>query len=130
MTDQHIFNNIDEYIAGFPSEIQERLQAVRATIRECAPTAEETISYQMPTFRLHGNLVHFAAFRQHIGFYPVPSGIAAFADELSRYKQGKGSVQFPFTEPLPLELIARIVKFRVAENLAKSTARSKKPKSK
>lgn len=112
-------NTIDEYIAAFPSEVQERLQAMRATIHAAAPEATEKISYQMPTFYLHGNLVHFAAFKNHIGFYPVPSGIEAFREELSAYPQGKGSVQFPFDRPLPLDLVSRIVKFRVEENLKK-----------
>jgi uncharacterized protein YdhG (YjbR/CyaY superfamily) len=117
---------IDEYIAGFPHEVQKILQKLRATIRKAAPEAAETINYRMPTFTLKGNLVHFAAFQNHIGFYPVPSGIEAFRDELSRYHQGKGSVQFPIDEPLPLDLIAQIVKFRVHENLEKAAAKGKK----
>lgn len=112
---------IDEYIAGFPKDIQSKLQALRATIRQAAPEAEEAISYQIPTFKLAGkNLVHFAAFKNHIGFYPVPSGIEAFKKELSVYKTSKGAVQFPLDQPLPLKLIARMVKFRVKENLAKA----------
>jgi uncharacterized protein YdhG (YjbR/CyaY superfamily) len=118
------FTSIDEYIATFPEEIQKKLQEMRATIRAAAPDAEEKISYQMPTFTLNGNLVHFAAFKNHIGFYPAPRGIEAFKDELSIYKGAKGSVQFPLDRPLPLELVSRIVKFRVAENLAKA---EKKP---
>ncbi len=110
---------MDEYIATFPAEIQEKLQEMRAAIRAAAPDAEEKISYQMPTFALKGNLVHFAAFKHHIGFYPAPRGIEAFKDELARYKGAKGSVQFPLDEPLPLDLVGRIVKFRVAENLGK-----------
>ncbi|MBI5032626.1 MAG: DUF1801 domain-containing protein [Chloroflexi bacterium] len=117
--------NIDEYIADFPQDIQERLQQMRATIHQAAPDAEEAISYQMPTFRLKGNLVHFAAFKNHIGFYPVPTGIEAFKKELSVYKMAKGSVQFPLDEPLPLKLITRIVKFRAKENLAKAKAKAK-----
>ncbi len=118
--------DIDEYIAGFPPDVQEVLEHVRATIRDAAPGAEETISYQMPTFRLEGNLVHFAAFKKHIGFYPAPTGVDEFKDELSRYKGGKGSVQFPLDKPMPLELIRRIVEFRVEENLARAEARRKK----
>ena len=117
---------IDDYIAGFPPDVQAILQKIRATIRKAAPQAEETISYQMPTFTLHGNLVHFAAFKSHIGFYPVPTGIEAFKKELSAYPSGKGSVQFPLDQPIPYGLISKIVKFRVKENLAKAAARGKK----
>jgi len=117
---------IDEYIAGFPPDVQAILQKIRATIRKAAPQAEETIKYQMPTFTLHGNLVHFAAFKNHIGFYPVPTGIEAFKRELSVYKGGKGSIQFPLDQPIPYGLISKIVKFRVKENLAKAEARGKK----
>lgn len=120
--------NIDEYIAGFPDDIQELLIRIRLTIKEAAPEAEETIKYQMPTFRLHGNLVYFAAYKNHIGFYPVPSGIEAFKGELSVYKQGKGSIQFPLNKPIPFDLIRRIVQFRVEENKAKATAKGKKKK--
>ena len=117
---------IDEYIAGFPPDVQAILQKIRATIHKAAPQAEETISYQMPTFVLHGNLVHFAAFKHHIGFYPVPTGIEAFKKELSAYPSGKGSVQFPLDQPIPYGLISKIVKFRVKENLAKAEAKKKK----
>jgi uncharacterized protein YdhG (YjbR/CyaY superfamily) len=117
---------IDEYIAGFPREIQELLETVRATIKEVAPEAEEAISYQMPTFKLKGNLVHFAANTNHIGFYPTPTGIKEFEQELSAYKGGKGSVQFPLDQPLPLELIRKIVRYRVAENLKKAEAKKGK----
>jgi uncharacterized protein YdhG (YjbR/CyaY superfamily) len=113
------FNSIDEYIATFPAEIQKLLQEMRAVIHAAAPDATEKISYQMPTFFLNGNLVHFAAFKNHIGFYPAPRGIEAFAQELSVYKGAKGSVQFPIDSPLPFDLISRIVKFRVSENLKK-----------
>ena len=116
-------NTIDEYISGFPAGIQVLLEQIRTTIREAAPDAEEAMKYAMPTFVLNGNLVHFAAFRSHIGFYPVPSGIEAFKKELSVYKGGKGSVQFPLDQPMPLDLIARIVKFRVDENLQKAKKR-------
>jgi len=112
------YRNIDEYIETFPQEVQEKLQKVRQTIHEAAPEAEEAISYQMPTFKLNGNLVHFAGYEHHIGFYPVPTGMEAFKKELSQYKTGKGSVQFPLDQPLPLDLIRRIVEFRVKENLA------------
>ncbi len=113
-------NNIDAYIAGFPEETQKRLQQIRTVIKQAAPDAEETIKYALPTFVLHGNLVHFGAFKNHIGFYPVPSGIEAFKKELAAYKQAKGSVQFPFNQPLPLELISKIVAFRVKENSEKA----------
>jgi uncharacterized protein YdhG (YjbR/CyaY superfamily) len=118
-----ISTTIDEYIAGFPPEVQEILQKVRETIRKAAPDAREAIKYRMPTFTLAGNLVHFAAFKKHIGFYPVPSGIEKFRAELSVYEQGKGSVQFPLDQPIPYDLIARIVKFRVEENLKKAQAK-------
>ena len=116
---------IDEYIATFPADAQAILQKVRDTIRKAAPQAEEAISYQMPTFKLNGNLVHFAAFKNHIGFYPVPSGIEKFKKELSTYKGAKGSVQFPLDRPIPYGLIGRIVKFRVKENLSKAKAKRK-----
>ena len=108
--------SIDEYIAGFPRETQARLREVRDLIRTTAPEATETISYAIPTFDLNGkHLVHFAGFPKHIGFYPIPSGMEAFKEDLAPYKQGKGSVQFPLDQPLPLDLIRRIVEFRVAE---------------
>jgi uncharacterized protein YdhG (YjbR/CyaY superfamily) len=112
--------SIDEYIANYPVEVQKKLQEIRAVIKAAAPGAEEKISYQMPAFTLNGNLVYFAAFKNHIGFYPIPSGIEEFKKELSVYKQGKGSVQFPLDKPLPVKLIRRIVKFRVRENLEKA----------
>lgn len=111
---------IDEYISGFPSDVQSVLQTLRQTIHQAAPDALEKISYGMPTFTLKGNLVHFGAFKTHIGFYPTPSGIENFKDELAVYKGAKGSVQFPLDEPLPLDLVRRIVEFRVEENLAKA----------
>ena len=117
-------NSIDEYIATFPKDIQKILKELRATIKAAAPDSEEKISYQMPTFFLNGNLVHFAAFKKHIGFYPTPSGIEAFQKELSVYDGAKGSVQFPIDEPMPLKLISRIVKFRVAENIKKAKIKS------
>ena len=115
-----VFRSIDEYIATFPKDIQKILQEIRAAIHATAPEAAEKISYQMPTFYLNGNLVHFAAFKKHIGFYPVPSGIEAFKKELSVYAQGKGSVQFPLDKPMPIPLIKKIVKFRAAENMKKT----------
>jgi uncharacterized protein YdhG (YjbR/CyaY superfamily) len=111
--------NINEYIAGFPQEIQKILEEVRATIKKAAPDAREKINYGIPTFTLNGNLVHFAAFKNHIGFYPTPSGIEAFRKELSSYEGAKGSVKFPIDEPIPLDLITKIVKFRVKENTEK-----------
>lgn len=120
--------SIDEYIANFPEETQKKLEELRAVIKKAAPDAEEKISYQMPTFFLKGNLVHFAAFKNHIGFYPTPSGIQAFQEELSGYEGAKGSVQFPIDSPLPLKLISRIVKFRVAENLKNAELKSGKKK--
>ncbi|TDQ09205.1 iron chaperone [Pedobacter metabolipauper] len=110
---------IDEYIADFPEDIQEMLQQVRESIKKAAPYAEEKISYAMPTFTLNGNLVHFAGYKNHIGFYPAPSGIEKFKEELSVYKGAKGSVQFPLNKPMPLALISKIVAFRVKENLNK-----------
>lgn len=122
------FNSIDEYIATFPEETQKILREIRAVIKASAPEAEEKISYQMPTFFLNGNLVHFAAFKKHIGFYPTPSGTQAFQKELSVYKGAKGSAQFPLDKPMPLKLISRIVKFRVAENSKKTKTKSGKKK--
>lgn len=118
-TSRKQFQTIDEYIATFPENVQDILQEIRKVIRESAPEAEEAISYGMPTFKLNGNLVHFAAYDKHIGFYPAPSGIEAFKEELSPYKGGKGSVQFPIDKPLPLDLVEKIVIFRVKENLKK-----------
>lgn len=117
---------IDEYIAGYPANVQEILRTIRAVIREEAPDAEEAIKYQLPTFVLNGNLVHFGAFKNHIGFYPAPQGIEQFKEELSAYKGAKGSVQFPLDQPMPLDLIRRIVRFRVQGNLEKAAAKGKK----
>ena len=122
------YKTIDEYILQFSPEIQEILETLRKVIKESAPYAEEKISYQMPTFVLHGNLVHFAAYKNHIGFYPTPSGINEFKDELSEYKGAKGSVQFPIDKLLPYELISRIVEFRVDENIRKAEDKLKKKK--
>jgi uncharacterized protein YdhG (YjbR/CyaY superfamily) len=116
---------VDAYIAGFPADVQRILEQVRKTIRSAAPDAEETISYQIPTFTLKGNLVHFAAWKGHIGFYPGSAGIEKFKRELSAYEAAKGSVQFPLDEPMPLDLITRIVKFRVKQNLDLAAAKRK-----
>lgn len=113
------YASTDEYIKSFPPEIQKKLEEIRTTIKMIVPNAGEKISYGMPTFTLNGNLVYFAAFKSHIGFYPIPSGMEAFKDELKAYKTGKGSVQFHIDKPLPIDLISRIVKFRVEENLKK-----------
>ena len=122
------FTTVDEYISQFPVNVQERLQSLRKVIRETVPDAQEKISYQMPTFALHGNLVHFAAYKNHIGFYPTPSGINAFKDKMTEYKTSKATVQFPLDKPMPYELIQEIVKFRVAENKEKSENKTKKKK--
>jgi uncharacterized protein YdhG (YjbR/CyaY superfamily) len=114
------FSNIDDYIASFPPETRIILYRLRETIRKAAPEAKETINYGIPTFTLKGNLVHFAGFKNHIGFYPTPSGIDAFKKELSVYEGAKGSVKFPASELLPFELVGRIVEFRVRENLEKA----------
>jgi len=108
--------SIDEYIALYPAEIQEKLQMVRIAIKETAPNAQEAMAYGIPTFKLHGNLVHFGAGKNHLGFYPAPSGIAKFKEEISKYKWAKGSVQFPFNQEIPLDLIKRITQFSVEEN--------------
>ena len=120
--------NIDEYIAGFAEEVQQILQELRKTVRVAAPDAEETIKYGIPTFTLKGNLVHFGAFEKHVGFYPTPTGIEEFKDELSVYETSKGAVQFPLDKPIPFDLIGRIVKFRVQENLERADAKTKKRK--
>lgn len=110
---------VDEYIAQFPQDVQEILRKIRAVVKEAAPGAEERIGYQMPGYYLNGGLVWFGAFKHHIGLYPTPSGITGFAEELSPYKVAKGSANFPLDKPIPYDLIAKIVKARVAENLAK-----------
>lgn len=122
------YHNVDEYIASFPTNVQQILRELRTAIKMAAPEAEEKISYQMPTFALYGNLVHFAAYKNHIGFYPTPSAIEAFKSELTSYKSAKGSVQFPIDESLPLELISRIVKYRVEENVNHILRRKTMPK--
>ena len=120
--------SIDEYIANCPEEVQKKLKDLRATIKASAPDATEKISYQMPTYYLKGNLVHFAALKNHIGFYPTPSGVQAFIKETSKYASTKGAIQFPLDKPLPLKLINKIVKFRVAENLKRAEMKSSKRK--
>jgi uncharacterized protein YdhG (YjbR/CyaY superfamily) len=114
---------VDEYITNFPKDVQKLLEQVRATIKKAAPDAKEKIGYGIPTFTLNGNLVHFGGYQNHIGFYATPHCHEAFKKELSVYKQGKGSVQFPINKPLPLDLITRIVKFRVKQNLEKAGAK-------
>jgi uncharacterized protein YdhG (YjbR/CyaY superfamily) len=125
------FKSIDEYIAAFPEDVRKVLEDLRGTIRAAAPGAGEKISYGIPTFTLNGNLVHFAAFEKHISFFPTSSGVRAFKRELRPYELGKGTIRFPMGSPLPLKLVGRIVKFRVAESLKKaelkSKARRKKP---
>ena len=123
------FSSIDQYIAAFPEDKQALLETVRATIKAAAPEAQELISYQMPAFALRGNLVYFAALKNHIGFYPTSSGIEAFKNELAGYEFSKGAVKFPLNQPLPLELISKIVKYRVSENLDKAEAKANKKKS-
>ena len=125
-TKQTAPQNIDEYIVGFPNDVQEILEKIRVTIRKAAPAAEETIKYQMPTFTLKGNLVYFAAFKNHIGFYPPTTGTEKFKEELSVYEGAKGSLRFPLDKPIPFGLISKIVKVRVKENLARAEAKGKK----
>ena len=118
--------DVDRYIAGFPDNVRELLMQLRTAVREAAPEAEEVISYQMPAYRLQGMLVYFAGYQNHIGFYPTSSGIKAFKQELSAYKGAKGTVQFPLDKPLPLDIIKKIVAFRVAENLQKTGSKREK----
>jgi uncharacterized protein YdhG (YjbR/CyaY superfamily) len=120
------FTTIDEYIAAFPADVQEILQKVRETIKTAVPQATEALSYGMPTFQQEGNVVHFGGAKNHLGFYPAPSGIVAFQSELASYKSSKGAVQFPYDQPIPHQLISKIVKFRVTENLEKAAAKKKK----
>jgi uncharacterized protein YdhG (YjbR/CyaY superfamily) len=118
--------NVDFYIADFPAETQELLQQLRDTIKKAAPEAEEGISYQMPAYKLNGMLVYFAGYKNHIGFYPTGSGIEAFKHKMTAYKTSKGTVQFPLNQPLPLDLITEMVRFRVSENLKRLTAKQTK----
>jgi uncharacterized protein YdhG (YjbR/CyaY superfamily) len=122
------FTTIDEYILQFSPEVQEILANLRNVIKESAPEAVEKISYQMPNFALHGNLVHFAAYQKHIGFYPAASGVAAFTEKLLEYKTSKGAIQFPIDKPLPYELIREIVQYRVEENIKGAEGKLKKKK--
>jgi len=117
MVSNKVSKDIDDYISTFPKKIQAMLESLRQTIRKAAPEAEEAINYGIPTFKLNGNLVHFAAFKKHIGFYPTPSAIEAFKDKLSMYEGAKGSVKFPIDKPLPLDLVCEIVTFRVNEKM-------------
>jgi uncharacterized protein YdhG (YjbR/CyaY superfamily) len=128
-TSQSAPKDIDQYIAAFPKNVQDRLQRIRRTIRKAAPDAEEAIKYRMPTFTLNGNLVHFAAFKNHIGFYPAPRGIEKFKKELFAYEGAKGSVRFPLEKAVPLALISKIVKFRVQNNLERAKATKGKKRS-
>jgi uncharacterized protein YdhG (YjbR/CyaY superfamily) len=126
ITEKKIYKDIDDYIADFPKATQEILQNLRTTIQQAAPEAVEKISYQMPAFTYNGILVYFAAYKNHIGFYPTASGIAAFKNEISGYKNAKGSVQFPIDKHLPIDLIAKIVAFKLEENRNRAKAKSKK----
>jgi uncharacterized protein YdhG (YjbR/CyaY superfamily) len=126
--EEKTFTNIDEYIALFPADIQDRLRVIRAAIREAAPNATEKISWQMPTFYQHGNVVHFAAFKDHISLFPGASGVEVFTDRLTAYKTSKGTIQFPYSQPIPLELVKEIVRFRVEENKQAAQTRKKKTK--
>ena len=119
-TSKKVFKTIDEYIATFPKNVQNILEELRRAIRESAPEAEEVISYRMPAFKLNGILVWFAAFKNHIGFYPKTSAIEAFKEELSDYEVSKGTVRFPLNKPIPFDLVKKMVKYRVKENLARS----------
>lgn len=126
MMNLHEFHDIDTYIGGFPEDIRNLLTELRAAIKQAAPDATEKISYSMPTFYQHGNLVHFAAYKNHVGFYPTASCIEAFKAELSAYKWSKGTIQFPLGKPLPVDLITRIVQFRLEENRQKAKNKKKK----
>ena len=121
------YETIDDYISTFPPSVRNILEELRRAIRDAAPTAQEAISYGMPTFKLNGNLVHFAAFKHHIGFYPSgPSAIEAFKDQLSEYEQSKGTIRFPLDRPIPLELVKQIVRFRVEQNVLKKRKKTKR----
>jgi uncharacterized protein YdhG (YjbR/CyaY superfamily) len=129
VTSRTTYKTIDAYIAEFPAEVREILEKMRETIRQAAPEAGETISYGIPTFTFHGNLVHFAAFKNHIGFYPAPRGIDHFEKELAPYIAGKGTIQFPLDRPIPYDLVREVVKFRVQDNLDRAAAKRTKKKS-
>ena len=121
-----VINNVDDYIAGFPKETQKLLAQLRTAIRKAAPAAEEIISYRMPAYKYKGMLVYFAGYEHHIGFYPGAGGIANFKKDIAIYKSAKGSVQFPLDKPLPLQLVAKMVKFRATQNLQKEIIKKKK----
>lgn len=128
MDDNAKITTVEQYISQFPAEVQERLNQMRTTIRSAAPDAKEIISYGMPAYAQEGNLVYFGASKGHIGFYPTPLGVETFADEFAAYKGNKGSVQFPFDQPLPLELVRRVTESRVEQNLARAAAKKDKRK--
>lgn len=125
-TDQPSPRNIDEYIAGFPHDVQKTLKKIRLTIRKAAPEAQEAIKYQMPTFTLKGNLLFFAAYKKHIGLYPAPAGNEKLKNELSAYRSGRSTLRFPLDEPIPFDLISKIVRFLVKEHLKRVAAKAKK----
>ena len=110
-------HTIDEYIGAFAPEVQDLLNEIRQTVKQAAPDADETIKYGMPTFVLNGSLAYFAVFKNHIGFYPVPTGVKEFEKDMAVYKTGRGSIQFPLNKPMPLHLITRMVQYRAAKNL-------------
>jgi len=118
-------NEVDIYISTFPAQTQERLEQLRKLIKETVPEAKELISYGIPTYVLHGNLIHFGGFKNHIGFYPGPNAILTFKEELKNYKQAKGSIQFPLIQPMPLDVIKKIVLLRVEENKLKAAKKNK-----
>src|SRR5580765_1708706 len=122
------FENVNEYISIFPSNVREQLEKLRSTIQQLAPEAEELISYNMPAFKYHGMLVYYAGYKSHIGFYPTSSPMKVFKDRLTNYKTSKGAIQFPINEAIPLTLIKDIVKFRIKENLEKENTKLKKKK--
>jgi uncharacterized protein YdhG (YjbR/CyaY superfamily) len=123
---KNIAPDVDSYIAAYPAKVQKMMKQIRSVIKKSAPEAEESISYMMPAYKLHGPLVYFGGYEKHIGFYPTGSGVAAFQKEIAAYKHSKGAVQFPLDQALPLELIEKIVKFRVKENLTKEDIKKKK----
>jgi uncharacterized protein YdhG (YjbR/CyaY superfamily) len=122
------FKTVDQYLSVFPENIKSKLQELRSTIKKTAPQAEELISYNMPAFKLHGMLVYYAAYKEHIGFYPTPSPIEAFKKELAGYEVAKGSIKFPIDKPVPLKLVIKIVKYKMKENLEAAHAKVKKKK--
>ncbi len=123
---KNIATDVDSYISGYPPTVQKMLKQLRAAVRKAAPKAEESISYMMPAYKLNGPLVYFGAYEKHIGFYPTGSGVAAFQKEIASYKSSKGAIQFPLDQPLPLELVEKIVKFKAKENMMKAEIKKKK----